>query len=62
MRRPIDEEGKAGWLDSSGEAGGAGGGGGGGGGKGRKKCKSSLKQVRDTYFLTGSLLKKNSSW
>ncbi|XP_038129405.1 neuronal acetylcholine receptor subunit alpha-3-like isoform X2 [Cyprinodon tularosa] len=45
MRRPIDEEGKAGWLESSGEAGGAGGGGGGGGGKGRKKCKSSLKQV-----------------
>uniref|UniRef100_A0A8C6NK12 Cholinergic receptor, nicotinic, alpha 6 n=1 Tax=Nothobranchius furzeri TaxID=105023 RepID=A0A8C6NK12_NOTFU len=46
MRRPIDEDGKAGWLDSSGEAGGAGGGGGGGGGgKGRKKRNSLMQQV-----------------
>ncbi|XP_053710966.1 neuronal acetylcholine receptor subunit alpha-3-like isoform X2 [Synchiropus splendidus] len=45
MRRPIDADGKAGGLDSSGEAGGAGGGGGGGGGKGGKKRKNSLMQV-----------------
>ncbi|XP_037545990.1 neuronal acetylcholine receptor subunit alpha-3-like [Nematolebias whitei] len=44
MRRPIDEDGRAGWLDDSGEAGGVGGGGGGGGGKGRKKQKNSLMQ------------------
>ncbi|XP_028456468.1 neuronal acetylcholine receptor subunit alpha-6 isoform X2 [Perca flavescens] len=48
MRRPIDEDSKAGGLDSSGEAGGAGGGGGGGGGKGGKKRKNSLMQVRQT--------------
>ncbi|MEQ2244590.1 Neuronal acetylcholine receptor subunit alpha-3 [Ilyodon furcidens] len=45
MRRPIDEKGKVGWLNSSGEAGGAGGGGGGGGGKGRKKQNSLMQQV-----------------
>ncbi|XP_069560976.1 neuronal acetylcholine receptor subunit alpha-6 isoform X1 [Brachyistius frenatus] len=44
MRRPIDENSKAGGLDSSGEAGGAGGGGGGGGAKGGKKRKNSLMQ------------------
>ncbi|KAF6726514.1 Neuronal acetylcholine receptor subunit alpha-3 [Oryzias melastigma] len=45
MRRPIDEDGKAGGLDTSGEAGGAGGGGGGaGGGKGGKRRKNSLMQ------------------
>uniref|UniRef100_A0A3B3UFK4 Cholinergic receptor, nicotinic, alpha 6 n=1 Tax=Poecilia latipinna TaxID=48699 RepID=A0A3B3UFK4_9TELE len=45
MRRPIDEEGRAGWLDGSGEAGGAGGGGGGGGGKGRRKRKNKSGKV-----------------
>lgn len=54
MRRPIDEDSKAGGLDSSGEAGGAGGGGGGGGGKGGKKRKNSLMQVRRPYPKTFS--------
>lgn len=52
MRRPIDEDSKAGGLDSSGEAGGAGGGGGGGGGKGGKKRKNSLMQVRHPHPKT----------
>lgn len=51
MRRPIDEDSKAGGLDSSGEAGGAGGGGGGGGGKGGKKRKNSLMQVNKIPIL-----------
>ncbi|RVE75656.1 hypothetical protein OJAV_G00000970 [Oryzias javanicus] len=46
MRRPIDEDAKAGGLDTSGEAGGAGGGGGGaGGGKGGRRRKNSLMQL-----------------
>lgn len=56
MRRPIDEDSKAGGLDSSGEAGGAGGGGGGGGGKGGKKRKNSLMQVRVPHPTTCSPL------
>lgn len=56
MRRPIDEDGKAGWLDDSGEAGGVGGGG--GGGKGRKKRKNSLMQVRILFIKHTVLLKK----
>ncbi|XP_068177578.1 neuronal acetylcholine receptor subunit alpha-3-like [Antennarius striatus] len=46
MRRPIDEDQRAG-LDGSGGAGGAGRGGGGGGGNGGKRRKSSLMQVEE---------------
>lgn len=54
MRRPIDEDSKAGGLGSSGEAGGAGAGGGGGGGKGGKQRKNSLMQVRRSHPKTSS--------
>uniref|UniRef100_A0A8C8E436 Cholinergic receptor, nicotinic, alpha 6 n=1 Tax=Oryzias sinensis TaxID=183150 RepID=A0A8C8E436_9TELE len=53
MRRPTDEDGKAGGWDTSGEAGGAGGGGGGDkGGKGGKRRKNSLMQLSQQSINT----------